>query len=53
MLFKITYEGQVVSDSLNLDEATQLKEELNEEAEADGCEALYEVEQQSSLEVVS
>lgn len=52
MFFKVTYEGQLVCDSLDqLDEATQIAVELNEEAIKEGCEPLYIIEQQSSLEV--
>jgi hypothetical protein len=53
MSFKITYEGQLVSDSLDLDEATQLAKEMNDEATKEGCEPLYVIEQQPSLEVQS
>ena len=45
-MFQVTYEGQVVSDSLSLDEATALKEDLNQEAIEEDCEPLYKVEQQ-------
>ena len=52
-MFKVTYEGQLVSVNLSLNEATQLKEELNREALRDGCLALYKIEQQASFEVIA
>jgi hypothetical protein len=50
-MFKVTYEDQLVSTDLDLNEATQLAEELNSEALQDNCEPLYQVEQQASFEV--
>lgn len=46
MLLKVTYEHQVIAEDLSLWEATQLKEQLQTRAIADGYEPLYVVEQQ-------
>ena len=46
MLFQITYDSQLVCENLELDEATQVSSQMNEEAAVEGDEPNYVVEQQ-------